>query len=131
MSKKRIPKKVEDKILEFVKILKEDKLPITKVFLFGSYAKGAQHKWSDIDVCIVSPKFKDAWKSLQYLWDKRPFDVNYTIEPVGYEPKDFKGFSESQIVDQIKKTGIEVDLSALRKAPPTSQSRQRSRLDKK
>lgn len=115
MLKKRVPKKVESRILEFVKILKQDKLPIKRVILFGSYAKGTQHKWSDIDVCVVSPKFKDSWKALTYLSLKRPIKLNYTIEPVGYEPKDFKGFSLSPIVDEIKKTGIEIKLTALDK----------------
>lgn len=115
MSKKRIPKKVENKILDFVKILKQDKLPIKKVILFGSYAKSRQHKWSDIDVCVVSSKFKDPWRALQYLWSKRNFDVKYTIEPVGYHPEDFKGFSLSPLVDEIKKTGIEVNLQSLNK----------------
>jgi len=52
MAKKRIPKQVEKKIKEYVDILKADNLPIKKVILYGSYAKGRQHKWSDIDVCI-------------------------------------------------------------------------------
>ncbi len=30
---------------------------VKKAFLFGSYVTGKQHKWSDIDVAIVSPDF--------------------------------------------------------------------------
>lgn len=107
MAKKRIPKKVESKVLEFVNILKQDKLPINKVFVFGSFAKGVPHKWSDIDVCVVSPKFKDWFDALEYLWLKRPFDVNLSIEPVGFNPKDFRS-PDSALVQEIKQHGIEI-----------------------
>ena len=31
---------------------------VKKAYLFGSFAKGNQHQWSDIDVALVSPDFK-------------------------------------------------------------------------
>ena len=33
-------------------------LPDAKVFLFGSYAAGTQREDSDIDLCVVVPKFE-------------------------------------------------------------------------
>lgn len=106
MAKKRIPKKVEQEIKEYVKVLKKDKLPIKKVYLYGSYAKGSQHKWSDIDLCIISSNFNDPWKALRYLWKKRTIsDVRYTIEPVGFNPRDF---NNSSLANEIKKHGIEM-----------------------
>lgn len=108
MAKKRIPKKVEKEIERYLGILKEDSLPINKVFLFGSFARGLQHKWSDIDLCVISPKFKDSFEASQYLWKKRKiFDINYTIEPVGFSMKDFNDKYNS-LASEIKKTGIEV-----------------------
>lgn len=107
MAKKRIPKIVEKKISEYVAILKKDKLPIKKVILFGSYAKGTQHRWSDIDLCIVSPRFDDHWKALRYLRKKAPFSLRYTIEPVGFTPKDLKDKYDS-LIGEIKERGIEI-----------------------
>lgn len=107
MVKKRILKKVKKEIDEYVEILKKDKLPIEKVILFGSFAKGTQHKWSDIDLCIVSPKFKDAFKALQYLWLKREKDSGLTIEPVGFSPEDIKDKYNS-LISEIRRTGIEI-----------------------
>ncbi|MFH1661557.1 MAG: nucleotidyltransferase domain-containing protein [Candidatus Falkowbacteria bacterium] len=107
MPKKTIPKKVNEQIKKYVQILKDDKLPIKKVFLYGSYAKNKQRKWSDIDLCIISPKFKDSWNATGYLWDKRKiFDINYTIEPIGFNVKDFK--EGSSLIDEIKTTGVEI-----------------------
>ena len=108
MPKKKIPKKVEKQINQYIEILKQDNLPIKKVILFGSYAKGTPRKWSDIDLCVISPKFKNSWNALSYLWDKRIiFDVNYTIEPVGFSPKNFND-KYSSIINEIKTTGIEI-----------------------
>lgn len=107
MDKKRIPKRVENKIKEYVEILKADRLPISKVILFGSYAKGTQHRWSDVDVCIVSPKFKNSFKAIQYLWLKRIFDKDVTIEPVGFTPEDLKD-EYSSLIHEIRTTGIEM-----------------------
>ncbi len=108
MVKKRIPKSVEKSIKEYIQILKTDKLPIRRVYLFGSYAKGKQHKWSDVDVCVISPKFKDSWKATQYLWSKRIFRGKSTIEPIGFHPKDFK--EKTSLTQEIKKTGIEIEV---------------------
>lgn len=107
MVKKRIPKKVEKKISEYIKVLREDKLPIKKVILFGSYAKGTQHKWSDIDLCVISPKFENPFDAMQYLWLKRIDDSGLTIEPIGFNSKGFND-KYSSLVYEIKKTGIEI-----------------------
>ena len=109
MAKKRIPKQVEKKVKEYVDILKADNLPIKKVILYGSYAKGRQHKWSDIDVCIISPKFKDPFEALQYLSLKTIFNMKYTIEPVGFSPRDFQDKYDS-FIHEIKTTGVEISV---------------------
>ncbi|MFH1030123.1 MAG: nucleotidyltransferase domain-containing protein [bacterium] len=107
MAKKTIPKKVKKEIERFVETLKKDKLPIKELILFGSYAKGNPRKWSDIDLCVVSPKFKDSWDATTYLWKKRIiFDIDYTIEPVGFSPKDFR--ESNSLINEIKKTGIRI-----------------------
>ena len=58
MAQKRIPEKVKKEVEEYIEALRAEDLPIQAVYLFGSYAKGTAHQWSDIDLCIISPKFK-------------------------------------------------------------------------
>lgn len=106
MSKRKISKKLEQTIREYIELLKKDKMPIQRVVLFGSYAKGKQNSWSDVDLCVVSPAFKDSWQTTQYLWQKLPRDSKFILEPVGYTPKDFK--DESSLINQIKKTGVKI-----------------------
>lgn len=39
-------------------MLRENQIPIKEAILFGSYAKGTQKEWSDIDIALVSTIFK-------------------------------------------------------------------------
>jgi hypothetical protein len=107
MAKKRIPKKVKREIVDYIAALKADSLPIRQVILFGSYAKGKSNDWSDIDLCIVSPKFKDSFTATQYLWLKRQKDSGLVIEPVGFNMRDF-GNKYDSLVNEIKTTGIPI-----------------------
>jgi predicted nucleotidyltransferase len=106
MAKKVLPKKIKKAIREYLKILKREGLSIQKVYLFGSFAKSKAKKWSDLDLCIISPKFKNPNEALDYLWERRIVNKNVHIEPFGYPPKDF--VDEDPLVWEIKKTGKEI-----------------------
>jgi len=95
--------------LEYINILKQDKLSLKEVIVFGSRAKRRTDKWSDIDLCIISPKFKDPFKAMHYLLLKS-YQVDAIIEPHPYHPKDFR--NEDPLVWEIKKTGIRIPCSA-------------------
>jgi predicted nucleotidyltransferase len=107
MARTKVPQPVIREINHYLSSLKADKLSIKKAMLFGSYARGTQNKWSDIDLCVVSPQFTNLRKGFEYLWRKRTIrDIRYTIEPVGFSPKDFR--EGSPLIDEIKRTGIEI-----------------------
>lgn len=109
MVKKTISKKIKKNVLDYLKHLKDDGLNIDKVFIFGSYAKGTQNKWSDIDLCVISSDFKENKNPLIYLWTKKRIkDINAMISPIAYHPFDF--VNEDPLVWEIKKTGIEIFL---------------------
>jgi len=108
MVRKRVPAKVKKEIERYLDILRKDNLPIHKVILFGSYAKGSQREWSDIDLCVISPQFKDSYEALSYLWSKRKiFDIQYTIEPIGFNLEAFDDKYDS-LIHEIKSTGVEI-----------------------
>lgn len=107
MAEKKLPKKVIREVEIFKRTLKEEKIPLSAVYVFGSYAKGNPHKWSDIDVCVVSPEFKDSWEALRFLWKKRPRNFELTIEPVGFSPEEFKE-GAIPLIHEIKKFGVAV-----------------------
>ncbi|HRR95564.1 MAG TPA: nucleotidyltransferase domain-containing protein [Candidatus Ratteibacteria bacterium] len=51
-----------DKIIKetkkLIKAIEKRGLPIKRAYIFGSYTKGTAKKWSDIDILLVSDKFK-------------------------------------------------------------------------
>ena len=106
MVKKRIPKKIIRIVQNYIERLsEEEKILIKKVIIFGSHAKGKTHKWSDIDVCILSPDFQDSLKAMELLLIKREREeVIAGLEPVGFTEKDFK--DGSSLIEEIKKTGV-------------------------
>lgn len=74
------------------------------VFLFGSYAKGTNHKWSDIDIAIVVKNFSFDYFDIYKKLGKISIKLDTRIEPVILNStKDYSGFLET-----IKKEGIKV-----------------------
>ena len=97
---KKIVKKYAEK-------LKKENYPISAVYLFGSHAKGKAHKWSDIDVAVISDKLKrNKDKNKFLLWDLR-MDIDTAIEPHGFTVKDFEDINDPMVYE-IKKTGIKI-----------------------
>lgn len=107
MSKSKIKKlnKLKKMVLEYVNLV-EEKFPVREAYLYGSHARGTDHKDSDIDVCVVSDKFKPNYdKDRLFLWQKRR-GLDYRIEPVGFNTSDF--VEPDPLVYEIKKFGIRV-----------------------
>jgi predicted nucleotidyltransferase len=79
-------------------------LHLRKVFLFGSFASGVQHEWSDIDVALVADEFKGLPQDMRLfsrIGSKKPY---VRIEALTY-PTDY--FLQSDpFIEEIKKTGI-------------------------
>jgi predicted nucleotidyltransferase len=97
---KKIAKKYSEK-------LKAKNFPFLTVYLFGSYARNKAHKWSDIDIAVITEKLKkNRDKSMIELWRARE-GVDNRIEPHGFTPEDFK-INEDPMVYEIKKTGIRI-----------------------
>ena len=105
----RIISKEVDKIVRLYsdRLAKKEKFPIEKVIVFGSQVKGNKRKWSDIDICVISPKFKDPIEALRFLWQRRNIEeVRAGLEPVGFTRKDFE--EGGSLIQEIKRTGVEI-----------------------
>ncbi len=97
---KKIVKKYAEK-------LRQENYPFAAIYLFGSYAKGKAHKWSDIDVAVVTDKLKrNRDKNENLLWYMRR-DINLMIEPHGFTVKDFQDECDPMAYE-IKKTGEKI-----------------------
>ena len=101
--------KVEAKkvVRKYAEKLKEENYPFHSVYLFGSFAKNKSHKWSDIDVAVVSDKLKRNKDENRFLlWNLR-MDVDTRIEPHGFTVKDFENECDP-LAYEIRKTGIRI-----------------------
>ena len=74
------------------------------VILYGSFAKGTQHEWSDIDVALVADKFNGNpfhdKKRFPYIGKEPYVRIENKTYPTAY-------FLESDpFIEEIKKDGI-------------------------
>jgi len=91
----------------YAKEILQQGINLRKVILFGSFAKGTQHEWSDIDVALVADDFSGVGfldiPRFAGIGIKKPY---IRIEALTY-PTDY--FMESDpFIEEIKKTGIEI-----------------------
>jgi len=96
-------------VKDYAKEINEVGVNLRKVILFGSFAKGTQHEWSDIDVALVADDFTGVGILDTPRFSRINLQKPYIrIEPITY-PTDY--FQESDpFIEEIKKTGIEITL---------------------
>jgi predicted nucleotidyltransferase len=76
------------------------------VILYGSFAKGAQHEWSDIDVALVADEFEGLPTDIYQFSSvaiKKPY---IRIEPNTYPTQYFQ--EGDPFTEGILKTGIKI-----------------------
>jgi predicted nucleotidyltransferase len=96
------------KLKSFKEILGKD-MRIEKMILFGSYATGKTHKWSDIDLIIVSPKFRrmNFFRRGAKMYDYWMLD--YPVDFLCYTPEEFGRMKrQTTIVSEALKNGIAI-----------------------
>jgi uncharacterized protein len=103
MAKKR--REIENIISLFVHNLRVLGIDVQKIFLYGSYARGEAKNYSDIDVAVVSPSFRnlDIFERQEIL-SKAHHQFGEPLEPIGLTPeqvKEKRGFAR-----EILETGI-------------------------
>lgn len=88
-------------------------IPVTAGVVFGSYATGKQHKWSDIDLLVVSSHFdkkKTNRRDIDLLWHVAA-DVDSRIEPIGVGEKQYKKDRDSWIIAIARQEGQIIPLA--------------------
>lgn len=102
--------KVNDLIIKTVKEylykLNKQGIHITAAYLFGSYAKGTENKWSDIDVAIISPDIGEDRFEERVRMMNLSLIIDSRLEPVPFRPEDF--VDEDPLVWEIKKKGVAI-----------------------
>lgn len=87
----------------FVRAVQKSGIDLDAAYLYGSYAHGTPHAWSDIDVALISKDLTGGIEDLQKIHAAtRTYDSR--IEHVQFHPRDFQ--DENPLVWEIKTTGI-------------------------
>jgi len=104
-----------DKKRDLVKKLKKFKrnlsneISVEKMIFFGSRASNRSHKNSDIDLIIVSNRFRKLKFRERSLGFYKYWDLNYPVDFLCYTPEEFKKMSKMiTIVREAVKKGIEL-----------------------
>jgi predicted nucleotidyltransferase len=93
-------------VKSFIRDCKSNGLTFYKVLIFGSVAKNNTHKWSDIDLLLISDQFNDNVFDNLKLYSK--INIKYPLiethpYPTNYY-KDGDGF-----INEIVKDSIEIE----------------------
>ncbi len=80
-----------------------------KIILYGSFARGDTHEWSDIDVVVVAPVFYSdrTIATAQKLWLATRYADN-CIEPVSCGSKEWEAEFVRPIIDIARREGVVV-----------------------
>ncbi len=101
---------LEDKLKNFIKSV-TNTINIDQIILFGSYAKGNPHEYSDIDIALVSedldPKLA-RWQNIELIIEKSKMEYDPDLQLVPFAKESFENDTESPIgsfIREIKETG--------------------------
>jgi predicted nucleotidyltransferase len=99
-------------IKKYLRTVSQRGIPVTAGVLFGSYAKGKPHKWSDIDLLVISSHFdrnRDR-RDIDLLWHVAA-EVDSRIEPVAVGEKQYKEDNNSWIIAVARREGQIISLA--------------------
>lgn len=97
---------IMNKIRKSIKLLNDNNISIKQAYLFGSYATGSEHEWSDIDLALVSDDFSEDRYKERLRIIKILSTIDNRIEPAPYRTEQF--IEIDPLVSEIKAHGIEI-----------------------
>jgi predicted nucleotidyltransferase len=89
MASKKDKKLIYQKINEYLQTLERSKVPVWRLYLYGSYAKGTYHADSDIDLAVFWDREDIDGFDEDVLLRKLSCDVDLRIEPHSFARTDF------------------------------------------
>jgi len=101
-----IPDSIREKMTDYVRELNRHNIKVKTAIVFGSYASGNYHKWSDIDVALISDDFKgDSLLDTEMIANPT-LKIDSRISPLTYRIEDFD--ETDLFIKKIVKTGVPI-----------------------
>jgi len=107
MAKKTNLNAIKKDVKAFKELVDRSGFDDLKVYLYGSWAKGKATDDSDIDVCVVSDKFKGNMFDNMVMLNKMAMKINVLIDVVPMTSSDLKD-KYSSLVIEVLKYGVEI-----------------------
>ena len=97
------------KNLKLFKLNLNKEVPIEKMIFFGSRTKGKYNRDSDIDLILVSDKFKNKRFRFRPLGFHNYWNLDYPVDFLCYTPEEFNKLKKQiTIVREAVREGIEI-----------------------
>ncbi len=99
-------------IQNYLRAVDKKGVPVRYGVLFGSYARGKVHKWSDIDLLVVSPLYdkRRTYKQASKLW-RIAAQTDSRIEPIPVGEKQYEADDSSLIIEVARREGQIIPLA--------------------
>lgn len=95
---------IAEKVRRFLAELSRNGIRVEAAYLFGSYARGRENRWSDIDVAVISPDISaDRYEERVRLM-KIASSIDCRIEPAPFNIDAFA--DEDPLAWEVKRNGI-------------------------
>lgn len=107
-----VDKVIIDSVQNYLQAVCKKGVPVSYGVLFGSYARGQQREWSDIDLLVVSPRYDRKWthKDWAKLW-RVAAHTDVRIEPIPVGEKQYKDDDSSLIIEVARREGKIIPLA--------------------
>lgn len=107
-----VSKSVVRVVKKYLRAVSDQGIPVTTGVVFGSYAKGKPHEWSDIDLLVVSARFDKNRnrRNIDVLWHVTA-EVDSRIEPIAVGEKQYQEDNNSWIIAVARREGQIIPLA--------------------
>jgi predicted nucleotidyltransferase len=101
---------VVNSIVRYLEACREHGIDVSFGVVFGSQVQGTAHKWSDIDLLVVSPLFDRARvrEEVNLLW-RIASRVDNRIEPIACGERQWEHDDVSPIIEVARREGVRVE----------------------
>jgi predicted nucleotidyltransferase len=89
MASEKDKRLIYQKVRDYVHTLEQSKVPVWRLYLYGSYAKGTYHADSDIDLAVFWDREDIDGFDEDVLLRKLCWDIDLRIEPHSFARTDF------------------------------------------